>query len=397
MHIFGWPSQPVMEHIVKNNHYIEDAAKRLQPDSLLLAFSDHGATRGGTHGGSTKEEIEGSLFAYSQKNLTFRRFLNPSLLNMQEQYLFRNLQENINMSFLIRDGFEQIDLIPTTASIFNAPIPFSSLGLIIPELMHYNNCSIAESIYELFMDHVINYLQILCYVKEFAEVNNKMKEHFVKINGKFNSIKSKINILIERGEKNNEIERNFIKKNLTNLNEEDLKKYKLLVKELFDIMQIIRNEIRSNSNVFKDQWLALNTIYLYSNLFFLILITLILALSIFIIFLELNSKIQSISSTILANGFTALFLIGLIILLGVFINCSDVILALIYAASILGLAICIRIIYKYKDLIIETCKSIKPMKSSIIFSIFIICIQAYGYTYSSYGIWHYGNALHYKI
>lgn len=391
MHIFGWASPNVTKYILVNDGYIRDAANKLQPDSLLLAFGDHGATREATHGGGTIEELESALFAYSKKNFTFRKFLYPNLLSSKEQYLLNILKDAVNMSFLIRNSFQQIDLVPTTASQFNVPIPFSNLGIVIPEFMHYVNCTVAECIYELYMDHIINYLQVINYVKIFAEPNKEMQEQYVHINETYNSIKDKINSLIHSGHDIVRMEKAFISSNSDSMTEDHLKRYKKTIKALFEIMQLIREELLFNSQVFKNEWLTLNMVYMYSNLILRILTTLLLACSILILYMEMSSNLQILSSTILANGFTALILFILFIFILFYAYWSDSALVVIYSAVLLSLAICIHTFYKYDKIIKEIIANKKVSVLPIVESIFLICVQVWGYTQSAYSIKHYGN------
>ena len=78
-------------------------------DTILFVFGDHGMTPTGDHGGESMNETDAALFVYSPRPL----FCNHQMRNRVVC---------------------QIDLVPTTSLLLGIPLPFSSLGAIIPEL-----------------------------------------------------------------------------------------------------------------------------------------------------------------------------------------------------------------------------------------------------------------------
>ncbi|XP_026297320.1 GPI ethanolamine phosphate transferase 3 isoform X3 [Apis mellifera] len=87
------------------NTLIKEIIKSLEEDTVLFVVGDHGMTESGDHGGDSNNEIEAAMFVYSMIPL-----------------LKYDLSNNI---------VNQIDLVPTLASILGIPIPFSNLGSII--------------------------------------------------------------------------------------------------------------------------------------------------------------------------------------------------------------------------------------------------------------------------
>lgn len=89
------------------NTLIKEIVASLEKDMMLFVIGDHGMTETGDHGGDSSNEIEAAMFVYSTTPLL--------------------------KGFEISDdnSVNQIDLVPTLASILGTPIPFSNLGSVI--------------------------------------------------------------------------------------------------------------------------------------------------------------------------------------------------------------------------------------------------------------------------
>lgn len=87
------------------NSLIRDIIESLEEDTVLFVVGDHGMTESGDHGGDSRNEIEAAMFVYSMVPLI----------------KYDSSNNNVN----------QIDLVPTLASILGTPIPFSNLGSVI--------------------------------------------------------------------------------------------------------------------------------------------------------------------------------------------------------------------------------------------------------------------------
>ncbi|XP_053994617.1 GPI ethanolamine phosphate transferase 3 isoform X1 [Hylaeus volcanicus] len=87
------------------NTLIKEIIESLEEDMVLFVVGDHGMTESGDHGGDSLNEVEAAMFVYSMLPL---------------------LKHD-----LARDTVNQIDLVPTLASILGTPIPFSNLGSVI--------------------------------------------------------------------------------------------------------------------------------------------------------------------------------------------------------------------------------------------------------------------------
>lgn len=87
------------------NTLIKEIVESLEEDTVLFVVGDHGMTESGDHGGDSSNEVEAAMFVYSKVPLV--------------KY------------DLSRNTVNQIDLVPTLASILGISIPFSNLGSVI--------------------------------------------------------------------------------------------------------------------------------------------------------------------------------------------------------------------------------------------------------------------------
>ncbi|UYV73533.1 PIGO [Cordylochernes scorpioides] len=129
-HTFG-PAHPAMarklgqlDQLIRSVFYTgfwcdvcgrDEVVPRLQPDTLLAVLSDHGMTSTGDHGGESPDETSAFFLAYS-----------PSISSSLPSP---------------RLEVPQVDVVPTLTVLLGVPIPFSSLGLPLPELVDHPDFS----------------------------------------------------------------------------------------------------------------------------------------------------------------------------------------------------------------------------------------------------------------
>ncbi|XP_017837344.2 GPI ethanolamine phosphate transferase 3 [Drosophila busckii] len=90
------------------NQVISSVVASMDNETTLLVMGDHGMTATGDHGGDTDDETNALLFAYTKQH----KFFSKSDSGSDNEML------------------QQIDLVPTLATILGVPIPYSNLGLI---------------------------------------------------------------------------------------------------------------------------------------------------------------------------------------------------------------------------------------------------------------------------
>ncbi|KAI8357314.1 alkaline-phosphatase-like protein [Choanephora cucurbitarum] len=121
------PKQKEMDEAIETIYRIvqEQDALKLQQDpaakgTLMVVCGDHGMNEKGNHGGSSIGETSAALVFLSPK---FKPHTPRSaLVDLDRKYIFGH------------PIVDQIDLVPTLASLFSFPVPKNNLGKIIPEL-----------------------------------------------------------------------------------------------------------------------------------------------------------------------------------------------------------------------------------------------------------------------
>ncbi|RKP15498.1 alkaline-phosphatase-like protein, partial [Piptocephalis cylindrospora] len=116
------PSHPAMAAKLKQmNTVLTDILASIDNDTIVFIFGDHGMDGKGDHGGDSRSELEAALFIYSGRDLDERgEEFDHLLRDMDQQRSHRSVA--------------QVDLVPTLAMALGLPIPFGSLGSIIPEI-----------------------------------------------------------------------------------------------------------------------------------------------------------------------------------------------------------------------------------------------------------------------
>ena len=270
---------------IKNINRIIELDYNLMPNnSLLLIFGDHGiigekGRYGGNrgHGGKTKEEIEAGFIAMTkQKGFTFQ-LLTQEYIFLSEKGLelwkkIKGKVEGIG-KFLNRSQFNQVDIVPSMARMFKFPIPNSNLGVIIPEIMNYQYLDqkiknvISNSFYNLFFDHLLNFLQIYNFLEKThekekdSELQNICEEF--KLNMEY--IESKLrNILPNKG-RIFQFEIDFLEKE-TVLDEELIEEFIMFVETCFDLVMKMRKSMEPMHEFFQHRWNYINSPLLYISI-----------------------------------------------------------------------------------------------------------------------------------
>jgi ethanolaminephosphotransferase len=112
---FMKPKQAEMDGI------IADIYNKLEDDTLFIVLGDHGMNEIGNHGGSSKGETSAALLFISDKFKAFTKgTVSPLPYNDDYEYYSK---------------IQQIDLVPTIASLLHLPIPINSLGIFVKQLL----------------------------------------------------------------------------------------------------------------------------------------------------------------------------------------------------------------------------------------------------------------------
>lgn len=103
----------------------EQLLPKIDNDTILFIFGDHGMDHTGNHGGDSKDELETTLFVYSPKfGVT-----PPKSTNHDHKVV------------------NQIDFVPTLSLLLNIPIPFNNLGWPIEDIIE--NSGFAQTLNQI--------------------------------------------------------------------------------------------------------------------------------------------------------------------------------------------------------------------------------------------------------
>ncbi|SCU87006.1 LADA_0E01442g1_1 [Lachancea dasiensis] len=106
---------------------IQQIYEAVDEDTLLCVMGDHGMNDMGNHGGSSAGETAAGLVLISKM---LGKFEKPAR------------QKNVELPLKVKSddykyltSINQIDLVPTIATVFNFPIPKDSIGVVIPDIL----------------------------------------------------------------------------------------------------------------------------------------------------------------------------------------------------------------------------------------------------------------------
>ncbi|XP_034939736.1 GPI ethanolamine phosphate transferase 3 [Chelonus insularis] len=108
-HKHGQNHPEMARKLSETNSLIEEIIEVLDEKTVLFVIGDHGMTESGDHGGDSPNEVEAAMFVYSKTPLQ-KNIINDNIRN-------------------------QIDIVPTLASILGSPTPFSNLGSVILDVI----------------------------------------------------------------------------------------------------------------------------------------------------------------------------------------------------------------------------------------------------------------------
>lgn len=148
---------------------LEQIVSCLPDDALLVVLGDHGMTMEGEHGGASIDEIDSGLFVYSHRQLFANNVLSD--INSNEAYplLSPYDQKNANQAMVNPKTVYQVDLVPTLSLLLGIPIPFSSIGKVIPEMFLSQ-----ETGDELLLALLANAMQVWQYIVTYTGINNEV-------------------------------------------------------------------------------------------------------------------------------------------------------------------------------------------------------------------------------
>lgn len=160
-HRLGSNHPEMASKLEEMNLVISQTMRAVDDKTLFVVLSDHGMNYEGNHGGATFQEQSASLFLYTPKRNAFINPVEPPLPDAQRPYEYNSVS--------------QIDIVPTISMLLGAPIPYGSLGMILPDLF-WN----AENPSELLDPLHVNSAQLLRYLSDLEKSGDRFPEEEMK-------------------------------------------------------------------------------------------------------------------------------------------------------------------------------------------------------------------------
>jgi phosphatidylinositol glycan class O len=126
-HRFGASHPAVRSKLREYDDFLKKLVENLDDQTLLVLIGDHGMDSKGDHGGDSFLEVSTALWIYSKTRPLLQDPLPSWALDHHQSFL--DLEASIGRTRTV----SQIDLVPTLSLMLGLPIPFSNLGMIIPE------------------------------------------------------------------------------------------------------------------------------------------------------------------------------------------------------------------------------------------------------------------------
>lgn len=158
-HKYGPMHQLCGKKLAEMDSILREVIRRMDSNTTLFVFGDHGMTDNGDHGGISEKEVSSVLFSY-QKNPSNKSDPSQEYLDFWNSFFARveaarvkSLELPETPFYKTTNDFEsitgsvtQIDFTPTISLLAGVPIPFGNVGIVIPELLldqslpeHYSN------------------------------------------------------------------------------------------------------------------------------------------------------------------------------------------------------------------------------------------------------------------
>ncbi|QLL33875.1 hypothetical protein HG536_0F02000 [Torulaspora globosa] len=98
-------------------------------DTLICVMGDHGMNDNGNHGGSSSGETSAAMVLMSKKLQDYEVPAQQKLVRLPVK------DTSTNPTYQYLTSIQQVDLVPTLATLFNFPIPKNSVGVVIRETL----------------------------------------------------------------------------------------------------------------------------------------------------------------------------------------------------------------------------------------------------------------------
>lgn len=174
-HRFGPAHARMPPKLQQMDDILQRVLSKLQDDTLFVFLGDHGMDATGDHGGDSELEVGSALWMYANKPFDMRRSKTPLSNNadvaalLRSQILTPAFQPFSMLPNQLHRSLPQIDLVPTLSLLLGVPIPFNSLGAIIPEVFASEKDALHAPASRLLRALRINARQVKTYLDAYAQ------------------------------------------------------------------------------------------------------------------------------------------------------------------------------------------------------------------------------------
>jgi len=156
----------------------------LPEDALFLLFGDHGMTDDGNHGGASAEETDSGLFVYSRRPFPLEPDAvwhapasapaSTSATASSDTSVHKWDTQPVQQRAAAPRMVAQVDLVPSLALLLGLPVPYSSLGGLVPELLASRPTG-GEADTALLDAWLVNCLQVLRYFRSYGHPEGQLQ------------------------------------------------------------------------------------------------------------------------------------------------------------------------------------------------------------------------------
>ena len=174
-HRFG-ASHPKMEvKMAEMQAFLRNITDAVDNDTLVILMGDHGMDERGDHGGDGELEVGAGIWVWSRSGFGPQGDSQESAALLSDSAIEELVPSFVPFSPLPSPPFEsrghrsipQIDLVPSLSLLLGIPVPFNSLGSIVPELFPNSD--------RLLRALRINARQIKTYLDSYAAESSDLK------------------------------------------------------------------------------------------------------------------------------------------------------------------------------------------------------------------------------
>ncbi|WFD27087.1 mannose-ethanolamine phosphotransferase gpi13 [Malassezia nana] len=179
-HRFGPAHARMPPKLEQMDGIVRDLLERLPQDTLFVLLGDHGMDANGDHGGDSELEIGSALWMYAKRPFdpVAKKGMQPlTLLPDVRALLAQPTPTPAYQPFSMLPVAEyaeghrslpQIDLVPTLSLLLGVPVPFNSLGTVIPEAFASAQQPLGHKDARLLRALRINARQVRTYLDAYA-------------------------------------------------------------------------------------------------------------------------------------------------------------------------------------------------------------------------------------